>query len=158
VGEVTNNINNMPLYSTSLYMCIEFPVLTTEVSKDFINFKNLSNSSITTLKNYTIIQNTTNSTTYIDETNDETDDEIDQVINLVENVTKNNSSITLKNYTIMQNTTNSTTYIDETDEVDETEGVDNKRLRLGIFVRVIVLTSLFFLLFALFFRCIFSLN
>ena len=67
IGEVINNINNMPLYSTSLYMCVELPVLTTGVSKDFINLKNLSNSSITTLKNYTIIKNTTeNISTYPD--------------------------------------------------------------------------------------------
>ena len=67
IGEVNNNINNMPLYSTSLYMCVELPVLTTEVSKDFINLKNLSNSSITNLKNYTIIKNTTeNISTYPD--------------------------------------------------------------------------------------------
>ncbi len=67
MGEISNNINNEPLYSMGLYMCIELP--NTQIIENTIlppllseNIQNLSNSTFNNQSNYYNFTNSTKKT------------------------------------------------------------------------------------------------
>ena len=69
IGEMNNNINGQPLYSTGLYMCLELPEQNTpspdppklDISNpgNFNLIQNLSNSSISNSQNHSFLLNST---------------------------------------------------------------------------------------------------
>ena len=69
IGEMNNNINNMPLYSMGVYMCLELPgqqntvpdtnLLDFSETRNNNNIKNLSNSTILNSQNHTHFINST---------------------------------------------------------------------------------------------------
>jgi len=89
IGEMNNNINNMPLYSMGVYMCLELPgqensvpkanLLDFSETRDNNNIKNLSNTTILNYQNHTHF---INSTKNIESWNNSS------------NVTKNSTNIT----------------------------------------------------------------
>ena len=104
IGEMNNNINNMPLYSMGVYMCLELPgqensvpntnLLDFSEARDNNNIKNLSNSTILNSQNHTHF---INSTKNIESWNNSS------------NIIKNSTNITLTTTTNISYTPSTTT-------------------------------------------------
>ena len=105
IGQMNNNINNMPLYSMGVYMCLELPgqqntvtpspnLLDFSETRNNNNIKNLSNTTILNSENHTHF---INSTKNIESWNNSS------------NIIKNSTNITLTTTTNMSYTPSPTT-------------------------------------------------